>query len=35
MIKEYDPQEDNAKTRAAKRREELKKHDVAVEVDKT
>jgi len=28
MIKEYDPNEDNAKIRAARRREELKKREV-------
>ena len=35
MIKEYDPYEDNAKTRAVKRREELKKRDNSIEVDQT
>lgn len=35
MIKEYDPYEDNAKTRAVKRREELKKREDVQEVDVT
>jgi hypothetical protein len=35
MIKEYDPHEDNAKTRAARRKEELKLRDRSIEVDKT
>ena len=35
MIKEYDPNEDNAKMRAAKRREELQKREQITEVDKT
>ena len=35
MIKEYDPYEDNAKTRAVKRREELKKREKSIEVDQT
>lgn len=35
LIKEYDPNEDNAKTRAAKRREELQKREQITEVDKT
>jgi hypothetical protein len=35
MIQEYDPNEDNAKARAIKRREELKKREQITEVDKT
>lgn len=34
MIEEYNPNEENAKTRAAKRREELKKRENIVEIDK-
>lgn len=34
MIEEYNPNEENAKTRAAKRREELKKRENVVEIDK-
>jgi hypothetical protein len=34
MIKEYDPNEDNAKTRARTRAEEIKKRQTAIEVDK-
>lgn len=34
MIQEYNPNEDNAKTRAAKRREELKKRENVIEIDK-
>jgi len=35
MIREYDPNEENAKTRAKRRRDELKKREAVVEVDKT
>ena len=35
MIEEYDPQQDNAKTRAKKRREELKKREKVIEADAT
>ena len=35
MIREYDPNEENAKTRAKRRKEELKKREAVVEVDKT
>jgi len=34
MIEEYNPNEENAKTRAAKRREELKKRENVIEIDK-
>ena len=34
MIQEYNPNEENAKTRAAKRREELKKRENVIEIDK-
>ena len=35
MIKEYDPSEDNAKTRAKKRRDELNNRDKVIEIDRT
>jgi hypothetical protein len=35
MIKEYDPNEDNAKTRAKKRAEAIKKREKSLEIDKT
>ena len=35
MIKEYDPNEDNAKTRAKKRAEEIKKREKSLEIDKS
>ena len=35
MIKEYDPNEDNARTRAKKRVEELKKKDDTYIIDKS
>ena len=34
MIKEYDPNEENAKTRAAKRKAALAKREVVEEIDK-
>jgi len=34
MIQEYNPNEENAKSRAAKRREELKKRENVIEIDK-
>jgi hypothetical protein len=35
MIKEYDPNEDNAKTRARVRAEIIKKREAAMEIDKS
>jgi hypothetical protein len=35
MIKEYDPNEDNAKTRAKKRADEIKKREKCLEIDRS